>query len=91
MKTLKLLVDVQVLDDWRLRGIDHGQHRDLMVLLDDRYTVRSTIATSQYPQGKRYETVEDATLADAILGRLVNDAHKIQRTGKSLRIMQGQQ
>ena len=62
-----------------------------MELLDDRYTVRSTIATSQYPLGKWYEIMEDPTLADAILDRLVNNAHKIELTGESMRKVQGQQ
>ena len=46
-----------------------------MELMDDRHTVRSTIASSQYPLW--YETMEDPTLADAILDRLVNNPHKI--------------
>ena len=71
--------------------MDHRQQRDLMELLDDRYTVRSTIATSQYPLDKWYETMEDPTLADAILDRLVNNAHHIQLTGESMRKVQGQQ
>ena len=93
LKALKQLVrlDVLVLDDWGLHRIDHRQQRDLMELLDDRYTVRSTIATSQYPLGKWYETMEDPTLADAILDRLVNNAHKIELTGESMRKVQGQQ
>jgi len=92
-RLLKKLVrlDVLVLDDWGLHRIDHRQQRDLMELLDDRYTVRSTVATSQYPLGKWYETMEDPTLADAILDRLVNNAHKIELTGESMRKVQGQQ
>ena len=76
---------------WGLHRMDHRQQRDLMELLDDRYTVRSTIATSQYPLDKWYETMEDPTLADAILDRLVNNAHHIQLTGESMRKVQGQQ
>ena len=58
---------------------------------DDRYTVRSTIATSQYPLDQWCETMEAPTLADAILDRLVNNAHKIQLTGESMRKVKGQQ
>ena len=58
-EALKQLVrlDVLVLDDWGLHLIDQRQQRGLIELLDDRYTVRSTIATSQYPLGKWYETM----------------------------------
>ena len=65
------------LDDSGLHGIRRAQQRDLMELIDDRYTLRSTIVTSQYPLDKWHQTVEDPTLADAILDRLVNNAHKI--------------
>ncbi len=93
LKELKQLarMDVLVLDDWGLHQIAAHPQRDLMELLDDRYTVRSTIVTSQYPLEKWYETMEDPTLADAILDRLVNNAHKIELTGESMRKVQGQQ
>ncbi len=82
---------VLVLDDWGLHRINPTQQRDLMELLDDRYTVRSTIVTSQTPLEKWYEIMEDATLADAIMDRLVNNAHKINLSGESMRKVQGQQ
>ena len=83
--------DVLVLDDWGLHGIGMDQQRDLMNLLDDRYTVRSTIATSQYPVDKWHETMTDPTLADAILDRLVNNAHRIELTGESMRKVRGRE
>ena len=83
--------DVLVLDDWGLHGIGMGEQRDLMDLLDDRYTVRSTIATSQYPVDKWHETMTDPTLADAILDRLVNNAHRIELAGESMRKVRGRE
>ena len=62
-----------------------------MELMDDRYTLRSTIVTSQYPIDKWHQIMEDPTLADAILDRLVNNAHRIQLTGDSMRKVQGEQ
>ena len=93
LRTLKQLArtDVLLLDDWGLHGTRRAQQRDLMELVDDRYTLRSTIITSQYPLDKWHQTMEDPTLADAILDRLVNNAHKIQLTGDSMRKIQGEQ
>ena len=59
--------------------------RDLLELLDDRHQVRSTIATSQIPMQNWYETMPDPTLADAILDRLIHNAHKIELDGDSMR------
>lgn len=84
-------IDVLVLDDWGLHRMNLSQQHDLMELLDDRYTARSSIATSQYPLDKWYDTMEDPTLADAILDRLVNNAHKIELIGESMRKIKGQQ
>ena len=93
LRVLKQLarINVLLLDDWGLHGISRAQQRDLMELVDDRYTLRSTIVTSQYPIDKWHQTMEDPTLADAILDRLVNNAHKIQLTGDSMRKVQGEQ
>jgi len=87
MKDFKQLArtHVLVLDDWGLHGIGQAQQRELMELLDDRYMVNSTIVTSQYPIEHWYETMENPTLSDAILDRLVNNAHKIELTGESMR------
>ncbi len=51
----------------------------------------STIVTSQYPVNKWHETMENPTLADAILDRLVNNAHRIPLTGESMRKIKGEQ
>ncbi len=83
--------DVLILDDWGLHGMNRAQQRDLMELVDDRYTLRSTIITSQYPIDKWHQTMEDPTLADAILDRIVNNAHKIQLTGDSMRKVKAEQ
>ena len=93
LRTLKQLarIDVLVLDDWGLHGIGQVQQRDLIELLDDRYTLRSTIVTSQYPINKWYETMEDPTLADAILDRVRGNAHKIELTGESMRKVKADQ
>jgi DNA replication protein DnaC len=79
-------VDVLVLDDWGLEnGLNDRQRRDLLEILDDRYANRATVVTSQLPIEHWHETLGDPTLADAILDRLVHNAHRIALKGKSMR------
>jgi DNA replication protein DnaC len=79
-------VDVLVLDDWGLEsGLSDRQRRDLLEILDDRYGTRSTLVTSQLPVEHWHESIGDPTLADAILDRLVHNAHRIALKGKSMR------
>ncbi len=77
--------DVLILDDWGLNKFNDEQRRDLLEILDDRHDLRSTIVTSHLPVKLWHETRADPTLADAILDRLVHNAHKIQLKGESLR------
>jgi DNA replication protein DnaC len=87
LKLLRQLskVDVLVLDDWGLIRLTGAQQRDLLELLDDRHQERSTIATSQLPLGNWHETMANPTLADAILDRLIHNAHRIELKGESMR------
>lgn len=79
-------VDVLVLDDWGLDpGLNDRQRRDLLEILDDRYASRATVVTSQLPIEHWHEALGDPTLADAILDRLVHNAHRIPLQGKSMR------
>ena len=77
--------DVVILDDIGLDPMTAGNRRDLLELMEDRYGLRSTIVTSQLPVNKWHESIGDPTLADAILDRLVHNAHKITIKGESLR------
>ena len=61
------------------------QRRALWELLDDRYDRRSTLVTSQLPVAHWYEALGDPTLADAILDRLIHNAHKLALQGESRR------
>jgi DNA replication protein DnaC len=83
-------VDVLLLDDWGLEGgITDRQRRDLLEVLDDRYASRSTIVTSQLPVESWHQHIGDPTLADAILDRLVHNAHRIALDGPSMRRRRG--
>jgi DNA replication protein DnaC len=74
-----------ILDDWGLDPLDSGARRDLYEILEERYGRRSTILTSQVPVDKWHEIIGDPTYADAILDRLVHNAHRIDLVGDSLR------
>jgi len=75
--------DVLILDDLGLGTLREAQRHDLLEVLEDRYGDRSTIVTSQLPISKWHEWVNDATIADAILDRLVHNAYKIELKGAS--------
>ena len=77
--------DVLLLDDWGLSKLTAEQRRDLLEILEDRHGSRSTIVTSQLPLDQWHNSVGDATLADAIMDRLVHNAYKIKLEGESLR------
>jgi DNA replication protein DnaC len=78
-------VDVLVLDDWGLAVLDGERRRDLLEVLDERYQTRSTLVTSQLPVAHWHDALGDPTLADAILDRLVHQAHALALAGESLR------
>jgi DNA replication protein DnaC len=86
-KLLKQLarIDVLAIDDWGLAVLDDVHRRDLLEVLDDRHNARSTVVTSQLPVDHWHAAIGDATLADAILDRLVHNAHQLTLKGESLR------
>jgi DNA replication protein DnaC len=78
-------VQLLILDDWGLvRLADQARH-DLIEILESRYGRRSTIITSQLPVSAWHDVIGNPTYADAILDRLVHNAHRIDLTGESLR------
>jgi DNA replication protein DnaC len=78
-------VEVLILDDWGLSVLTGSERRDLLEILDDRHGRTSTIVTSQIPVEHWHETIGDPTLADAILDRIVHNAHRLQLVGESMR------
>ena len=86
-KLLQRLARTQllVLDDWGLAGLDDLGRRDLLEVLDDRYGRKATLLTSQIPVDHWHEIVGDATFGDAILDRLLHNAHRITLKGGSMR------
>lgn len=86
-KTLAQLAKtaVLVLDDWGLAQLTDEGRRDLLEIFDDRHQSSSTIITSQIPRKLWHESIGDPTLADAILDRVVHQAHEIDLSGESIR------
>jgi len=78
-------VEVLILDDWGLSVLTGPERRDLLEILDDRHGRTSTIVTSQIPVEHWHEMIGDSTLADAILDRIVHNAHRLQLVGESMR------
>ena len=70
---------------WGLEPLDALARHDLLEILEERYGRRSTIITSQLPVASWHEVIGDPTYADAILDRLVHNAHRIDLAGDSLR------
>lgn len=91
-KQLKLLAKVQLLiiDDWGLEALNSAQRNDLMEIMDDRHGSTSTVMISQLPTDQWYTSIGDNTLADAILDRLMHNAHRLQLKGESMRKIMGQ-
>src|SRR3981189_2409351 len=78
-------VDLLILDDWGPEPLLAEQQRDLLEIVEDRYNAGSLIITSQVPIDRWYEVVGNPTLADAILDRVLHNAHRIELKGESLR------
>lgn len=77
--------DLLILDDFGIQPFDNHSRMLLMEVIEDRHGKRSTLIAGQLPVIAWYDVIGDQTLADAILDRLVNDAHHIELQGESLR------
>ena len=77
--------EVLILDDFLLSSISRDEQKELLEIIEDRYGRRSTIVTSQLPIKAWHDAMQDPTMADAILARLVHNGHKIELVGDSMR------
>jgi len=78
-------VNLLILDDFGLQALDNYTRDILLDIIDERFNTSSTIVASQIPVSAWYEIIGEATIADAILDRLVNSSHRIDLKGESLR------
>ena len=91
-KALKQIAKTQLLliiDDWGLETLSAAHRNDLMEIMDDRHGATSTVMISQLPTDQWYAAIGDNTLADAILDRLMHNAHRLPLKGESMRKILG--
>ena len=77
--------DLLILDDFGLKPLAGPEKHDLLEVIEDRHGLRSTIITSQLPVKLWHGYLGEPTLADAILDRVLNNSHRIELAGESLR------
>lgn len=77
--------DLLILDDFGIQPFDAQSRAALMEIIEDRHGKTSLIITSQVPVSKWYEVIGEKTIADAILDRIIHNAHRLELTGESLR------
>jgi len=77
--------DLLILDDWGLVKLTAAQRNDLLEVIEERHGLRATLIASQLPVEHWHDTIGEATVADAILDRLLHNAHRIALSGESMR------
>lgn len=77
--------DLLIIDDFGLAPLADPTRRDLLEILDDRYDRKSTLITSQLPVEQWHTYLEDPTIADAILDRLIHNSYRLTLKGDSMR------
>ena len=76
---------ILLIDDFGIQPLDAQSRAILMEIIEDRHGKSSTIITSQVPVTMWHELIGEQTIADAILDRIVHDAHRIEMNGESMR------
>ena len=77
--------DLLILDDFGMQPLDGHNRSALIEIIEDRHGKRSTIITAQLPVGQWHDVIGEKTIADAVLDRIVHNAHRIEMSGESLR------
>lgn len=75
-------LSVIIIDDFGLAALDEPERQDLLEAIEERYGTGATLVTSQLPIGDWHEYLGGGRLADAILDRLVHNAHRIELSSK---------
>lgn len=77
--------ELLIIDDFGIQPLDQQSRTMLMEIIEDRHGKASTIFTSQVPVNKWHEVIGEQTIADAILDRIIHDAHRLELRGESMR------
>jgi DNA replication protein DnaC len=77
--------DLILIDDFGIQPLDSASRTVLMEIIEDRHGKASTMFTSQVPVNMWHEVIGEQTIADAILDRIVHDAHRVEMNGESMR------
>lgn len=77
--------EVLILDDLLISPLTRDEQRELLEIIEERYDRKATVVTSQLPVKAWHDAMQDPTLADAILDRLVHNAYKLELKGESMR------
>ncbi len=78
-------LDLLIIDEWASYEMTHEDRRDILELVEERYQRHSMMLVSQLPVDKWHKAFGDPTMADAILDRLLHNAHRIEIEGESFR------
>jgi DNA replication protein DnaC len=78
-------VQLLILDDWGTHSLSGQQRLDLLEICEERYRRKSTLITAQIPVSGWHDLIGEPAIADAILDRIVHNAHRINLEGESLR------
>jgi len=78
-------ITLMIIDDLGLAATGAKPYRELLEIIDDRMGQGSVVITSQFPVSQWHELVGDATVADALMDRLVHQAYRIELKGESMR------
>ncbi len=78
-------VHLLILDDWGTHGLNDRQRLDLLEICEERYRRKSTLIIAQVPVAKWHDLIGEPTIADAILDRVIHNAHRITLKGESMR------
>lgn len=67
-----------IIDEWLLVRLTEIEARDLLEIIHARHKKASTIFCSQFAPAGWFNKIEEVTLADAILDRIVHDSYTIE-------------
>jgi DNA replication protein DnaC len=77
--------EVLILDDLLISPMNQDEQKEFLEIVEERHDRKATIVTSQLPITAWYDAMQDPTLADAILDRLIHNAYKLELKGESMR------